>query len=262
MQAQFTVANSSDLVTSNNAVSEFNQVVALPNVTIFAPPLTVSATQGNVSLNITSTFPHPLTGKLQLTFAPNPAVSSDDPAMQFSTGGRTVAIAIPANSTQVFIGGNATVGVQSGTVAGAITIGGSLDPPAPSQPKTFPPLVFTVPAAPPAITGITKETTGSAVVINMYSNTKNVASVTFSFSTIPGVLLSCGGVTGCTTSGNSITFDVRSLFSAWYADNVAYGGASSLRVPFSIGGTITGNVSVTISGATGTSVFRSFPLPF
>jgi transposase len=55
------------------------------------------------------------------------SVSSDtfvtDPSVQFSTGGRTVSFTIPANGTQaVFSNGATTIKLQTGSVAGGITI--------------------------------------------------------------------------------------------------------------------------------------------
>ena len=53
---------------------------------------------------------------LTLTFTPDSG--ADDPTVVFSSGGRTARITVPAGSTN----GATDVGVQTGTVAGVITI--------------------------------------------------------------------------------------------------------------------------------------------
>ena len=77
--------------------------VALPDVSglnITVPPNPQPAQQQTVRLAIDAPYPVDVTGTLTLTFAPNAANNADDPAIQFSTGGRTVPFTIPAGQTQ------------------------------------------------------------------------------------------------------------------------------------------------------------------
>jgi hypothetical protein len=95
----------------------------------------------------------------------------------------------------------------------------------------------------------------------MHSSPREVSSVTFQFNTVRPVQLSCGVMTGCAVSGSSLTFNVSSLFGAWYASNTDYGSLATLRVPFSIQGNISGSISVLLNNSLGASNSMSIPIP-
>lgn len=77
--------------------------------------------QPAVGLTLAAPYTLPLKGTLALAFVSD--VFSDNPAVQFATGGRTVGFTIPANSTRaVFDNGASEVRLQTGTVAGAIQL--------------------------------------------------------------------------------------------------------------------------------------------
>ena len=59
---------------------------------------------------MTNPYPVDLTAVFTLTFAGSGTPSVDDPAVQFSTGGRTLTFVVPANSTTV-----PPIQLQSGT---------------------------------------------------------------------------------------------------------------------------------------------------
>jgi hypothetical protein len=80
-----------------------------------------SLQQISTGLSLASTYPLNLNGTLTLTF--NSDVFSNDPAVQFAFGGRTVNFTIPAGSTQAVFPNNALqLGLQTGSVAGTITL--------------------------------------------------------------------------------------------------------------------------------------------
>ena len=79
-----------------------------------------AAQQSAVALTLSSPYPMALQGTLKLAFAS--AVFTDDPSIQFATGGRTVNFTIPANSTSALFNGNTSVPLQTGTTAGTIVI--------------------------------------------------------------------------------------------------------------------------------------------
>jgi hypothetical protein len=58
-----------------------------------------------------------------------------------------------------------------------------------------------------------------------------------------------------------MTFDVRSLFNAWFSSDSVFGSLSTLHLPFSISGTVHGSVTVRLQNSIGTSAAKSFPLP-
>ncbi len=77
--------------------------------------------QPALGLSLAAPYGLPLRGTLNLSFASE--VFSENPAVQFATGGRTSAFVIPANSTRaIFDNGGSEVRVQTGTVAGTIQI--------------------------------------------------------------------------------------------------------------------------------------------
>src|SRR5262249_48374178 len=110
------------------------------------------AQQPAIGLSLSSPYPLAVQGTLTLTFVAS--VFSDDPVIQFATGGRTVKFSIPANSTQaVFNGSSNTMPLQTGTTAGNIVItpsfsiqsGFELTPPSP------PALTLTIPRSAPQL---------------------------------------------------------------------------------------------------------------
>ena len=216
-----------------------------PSVTITGLPATnAPATQPSVQIALANPYVATVTAKLTLTFAPDSG--PDDPSVQFVTGGRTAQIVVPAGST----GGLTAVGLQTGTVAGTITItvqllAGALDvtpTPAPSR------SVRVSPGA-PVITSITatRTSTGFTVVVAGYSSTRDVASGAYQFSASAGANL-------LTTQ---VATPVGTLFTQWYGSSTSapFGSQFSLTQPF----TVTGNtstvlsVTVTLTNSVGTS---------
>ena len=106
----------------------FTIQVLLPDVSgvsITVPANPQAGQQLRVGLGIASAYPVEVSGTLALTFAPNAANNADDPAIQFSTGGRSVSFTIPAGQTQAVFR-TADLGVQTGTTAGTITLSPTL----------------------------------------------------------------------------------------------------------------------------------------
>ncbi|HUS08511.1 MAG TPA: Ig domain-containing protein, partial [Bryobacteraceae bacterium] len=99
--------------------------VALPPVSSVSiggvPDTTQPAQQPRVTLALGSPYPVDVTGVVTAAFAPNATVSADDPAIQFSTGGRTATFTIPAGATQAVFRAP-DIAIQTGTVAGTITL--------------------------------------------------------------------------------------------------------------------------------------------
>src|SRR5204862_5070891 len=111
-----------------------------------------------------------------------------------------------------------------------------------------------IPRQAPEIQKATTDTrNGFAVVITLLSTTREVTEFTMRFDVQQSVRLSCGAVAGCTSTGSTLTFDVKSLFSAWYASGAALGSLSAMRLPLSIHGTMDGSVWVTLRNSRGSS---------
>jgi len=94
----------------------------LPAVSITGASGTVAAKQQpEVRVQLAAAYGIDLSGTMTLTFAPDAVNPSDDAAVQFESGGRTISFTIPGNSTSVSVGR-----LQTGTTAGTITLTVSL----------------------------------------------------------------------------------------------------------------------------------------
>lgn len=219
---------------------------AAPSATITGlPPSTAPAAQPLLNVSLANPYPATVTANLTLTFVP--VSGPDDPSIQFSTGGRTAQIVIPAGNTT----GVTDVGVQTGTVAGTITITAQLlagtvnvtPTPAPTQ-------TIIVTAGAPVITGITATRTGTGftVMVTGYASNRDVDSGTYQFSASAGANL-------LTTQLNT---SITSLFTQWYgsAGSAPYGSQFTLTQPFTVGGSTSAavlSVTVTLTNGLGTS---------
>ena len=216
-----------------------------PAVTITGlPASTAPATQQFAQVTLSSPFPATVTANLTMTFAPTSG--ADDPAVQFATGGRTAQVVVPAGSTT----GLSAIGVQTGTVAGLITVtaqlsAGSVDvtpTPAPSQ-------TIRVTAGAPVITSVTATRTsnGFTVTVIGFASNRGVDGATFTFS--PSV--------GSTLQTSTVTTTDTSLFTTWYtsAASAPFGSQFLLTQPFTVSGSPSSilSVAVTLTNALGTS---------
>jgi hypothetical protein len=186
------------------------------------------AQQPSVGLSLESAYPLPLQGTLKLSFVSS--VFTDDPAVQFAAGGRTVAFTIPANSTQAVFNGNATVmPLQTGTTAGDIVItpsfatqaGLDLTPPATSV------LVMKVPRSAPQLlnAGVSAQTaTGFTVILSGYSTTRSLRQLDIQFTP----------KSDASFSTTRLTLDVSAASSAWFQGTASqgFGGTFLIAIPF------------------------------
>lgn len=238
------------VVDSSGALSSGTEQVTValptaPSATITGlPPTTAPANQPFLQISLANPFPATITANLTLTFAP--VSGADDPSIQFSTGGRTAQIVIPAGDTS----GLTNVGVQTGTVAGTITITAQLlagtvnvtPTPAPTQ------SIVVTPGA-PVITSVTatRTSTGFTVMVTGYASNRDVDSGAYQFSASDGANLLT------TQLGTSIT----SLFTPWYGStsSAPFGSQFTLTQPFTVNGSTSAvlSVTVTLTNALGTS---------
>jgi hypothetical protein len=262
-----TVSSPEDYNNSNNSVFLSRQVRSEPPINIKHNSQSLEpGQQGTVSLFLSSTFPHDIVDELsvmQMSFIPTTPGTPMDPAAQFATGGQKVSFIIKANTLVAeFQGVPGPLGFQTGTVAGSLMFtythkprGGAI--------KNHGPYAVSVASRPPRITAVTasKILSGFDAAITMQSSTKNVSSLSFRFNTLRQIQLGCGGLQGCSVSGQTITFTVTSIFNTWYAGNTDYGSLATIRVPFNIDGTISGTVSVSLTNNLGMSNSMDFTIP-
>lgn len=222
-----------------SASTSFTLTATLPST----PPVSftgVSTTvnpgsQSSVGVSVGSPYPVDLTVKLTLTF------SGTDPAIQFATGGTTATLTIPAGQS----GSLTTVGVQTGTVAGTITItaqilAGTQD----ITPSPAPILTITVPTSVPVISSITatRNSSGFTVTITGYSSTLALTTANFQF-------------TGTNLETTTLSIPVSSIFGPYFQTSPTQFGSNFIYTqPFTTTNpqAVTA-VTVTLVNGTGTS---------
>ncbi|MBZ5634650.1 MAG: choice-of-anchor D domain-containing protein [Acidobacteriia bacterium] len=243
------------------------QPPALPAYTIGGVTGEVTPrSQPRVSLTLAAPYPVAISGTLTLTASGNlPA----DPAVQFASGGRSVAFLIPANSTGAVFGTSGTqIGFQSGTVAGTIVLtpsfatqAGAID----LTPATPSVLQLTIAPAAPKLIGISLggqtstslggQTAASvSIAVTGYTTSRSLTNWTVKFTPAAGFNM----------PKTQFTINVQQVASPWFLGTASqtFGGQFIITVPFSFQGTVaTGEsllsgiaaVSVTVDNELGTS---------
>jgi hypothetical protein len=232
---------------------------ALPAYTFNGPSGNVAPmSQPSVGLKLASPYTVAVSGTLTLTITSS---LSADPAVQFSTGGRTVSFVIPAHGTQaIFAGQGPQILLQSGTVASTITLtpsfatqAGNIDL-TPSSPTT---LQFSVADAAPTVISVQigSVTSNSFVLTAVgFSTTRSLNAMDVQFTAAPGFTIAAG----------PLKIDLGQAAAVWFASttSVAFGGQFKVTVPFTLSGAVStgqsltnsiASVSVTVSNPTGTS---------
>ena len=223
------------------------------------PPTTITVgttTQPSVGLSTSAPYPLEITGVMTLTFSSSVGGTGEE--ARFSNGSRSLQFIIRPNATQAIFPtiSTGTPAIITGTVAGIITTtlsmsaGGQDITPTPTPTKTIP-----VDAAVPVITSVALQqvTGGISVVVQGYSNTREVSSGSFTFSVSSGNTLSV----------STLVVPLTSAYTAWFnnAASNATGGQFRLTVPFNVTGSATAvtKVSVTLTNTKGASVPASSP---
>lgn len=222
-----TIAVSDNMQTAR---SQYRLTIALPP----APPLSLDvkpdsglpATQPALDVRLSQGYFQEITGQVSLTFEPDSG--ADDPAVQFTTGGRTAGFRIAAGTTPAVFS-SSSIGVQTGTVAGTITLTtrmfvGTID----ITPTPAPTKIIRIAKLAPVITSVSAARTsaGFDLVVIGYSTPREVTTAVVSLKAKPDKKL----------SATLFNIPLSSAFSAWYqsAASAAYGSQFSLRIPFTV----------------------------
>lgn len=221
--------------------------------------------QPQIALTLAAPYPLPLIGTLTLAF--NSEVFSNDPAVQFAIGGRTVSFTIPANTTKaVFPQNLTTIRVQTGTVAGTISItptfatdkGIDLTPANPTA------LNLVVPQSAPRLLGVevsAKTTSTFTLLLRGYATSRSVTQMDFQFTP----------TTGENVATTRLTLNVEANFLSWYQQSQSqlYGSLFTATIPFTVQGDVKNvtsvadtiqSVLVTLSSRQGSSAAQSVSL--
>ncbi len=197
-------------------------VPAVPGLSITVPAgAEKPATQPTLGIALSDKYPLEITGQATLTFTPD--IGADDPAVQFTTGGRTASFLVPVGATQ------APFSLQTGTVAGTITVttrilAAGLD----ITPTPAPSTTIRIAKAAPVITsiGLTRTGSGFDLVVVGYSTPRDMTSATVGLTASPGTEL----------SASQFTISLTGVFTTWYqaASSATYGSQFRLRIPFTV----------------------------
>ena len=246
--------------TSTSSTKQFQLSIAAnatPAFTIVGPSDSIEpAQQPSIEITLTSTLPSPISGQLTLNLRPNADVASDDPSIQFSTGGRTINFSIPANSTRaVFSNGAPNIAFQTGTVSGQIELtasgrsGGSSSTLLPAAIR-----ILTLSRRSPAITRLSiasRSPSGFELAITGFSTPRSLMQATFRFTAAQGASLET----------STVNLNLATAAATWFQSQTAatLGGQFRLIVPFTIQGEMAAiqSVSVTLSNSEGASTVSS-----
>jgi hypothetical protein len=243
----FTVTVTIKDADGTTATKQFPITISLPP----SPPLnfggistTVNpAQQPRVSVSLGSPFPVDVLVTLSLSFQADSGPA--DPAVVFSTGGTSATITIPAGS----LNGVTDVGIQTGTVAGTITITAKLTAAGSDvTPSPAPVSTTRVAAGAPVIVSATgmRTATGFTITVVGYVSDREMTTAAFGFN-------------GASLGTTSLTVNVDTIFAGWLSGSsppsAAFGSQFTYTQPFTVNGTNTAitTVTVTLSNRIGAS---------
>ena len=220
----------------------FAVTMALPAT----PPLNfggITATanpQQQLRLQVTlgNTFPLDVIVTLTLSFAPDSG--ADDPTIQFSTGGRTARITVPAGATT----GSTDVGVQTGTVAGLITITAQMQAngqdvtPSPA-PRTTTRIAAGAPVIVPGTLTAVRNATGFTITLTGYVTDREMTQANFQFT----------AANGSNLQTTTLTVPIDAMFAQYFSSAGATptGSQFTFLQSFTVTGSPQAIVSVTVT---------------
>jgi len=220
--------------------------------------------QPQIKVSLPQAYAVDVTGTLGLSFQPTTQTATDDPAIQFSTGGRSANFTIPSGSTDAVFGNSAFIVLQTGTMAGNIvltavfTAAGVPLIPNPTITQTTAILAQKPAITTPPTINLSPSTAGAdfEVTVTGYSTTREMTDASFDFAAKGNFNL---------TSGTVTVANFGAAATSWYASTAssASGGAFTFTQPFKVAGDKTGiaTVTVTLKNTSGTSATATANFP-
>ena len=239
----------------------------LPSFTFQGPTSAQPFQQPTIGLTLASAYSVALTGTLTLSTASD--IATDDPSVQFVSGGRVATFTIPAGSTTaVFAGGSTQIRFQTGSVAGTIfvtpafaTEGGlNLTPENPTQFQ-----VSLAAAAPQVLDLSIGSRTGTSFTVLLTGNTttRSLSKVTVSFK----------GKSGYNFPQTEFSQDLTTKSYTWFSSDTAqaFGGQFQIQIPFTLSNSDSSSsatqpvdaiesVTVTVTNSVGASASVTAPI--
>ena len=225
-------------------------------VTVPAAALSVTGLAGTVSpaeqptfdVQLSEAYPLTITGTVTLTSTQNAVNAADDPAIQFSSGGRTLSFTIPAGQTSAFP--TTPPSIQTGTVAGQINLKLNFFAGGQNITPTMQPVQsVTIARAAPQIDSVqvVKATGGFSILVTGFSTPRQITQADFTFA----------AVTGANLESAQVSVSTETVFTTWYTGTSSpqYGSSFLYTQSFTVQGNVSNiaSVSVTLTNATGTS---------
>ncbi len=179
-----------------------------------------------------------LAGSLQLGFQPSVASVIGDRTIALGSPGSDQQVGgvqpftVPAGAGTAQFGNADYVTLTTGTTAGIITLSLALQNALPVDPQSY----VINPARPVVLNSSKVFTAGSTILtIQGYDNTRSISSISFTFHTASGAVVSPG----------TMTVDVTQNFAIYFQANAEIGGSFVLTATFPVTGDISQIASVT-----------------
>ena len=199
-------------------------------------PTAAPLQQPRLQVSLGSSYPVDIVVTLALSFVPDSGTA--DPAIQFSTGGNITRITVPAGATN----GATDVGIQTGSVAGVITVTAQMQ--AGGQdvtPLPAPRITIRVAAGPPVITTVTAARNGAGftVTVTGYVTDREMTQAVFAFAP----------ATGGNLQTTTVTVPADAQFAQYFsgASAAPFGGQFLFTQAFTVTGSTQAIVSVTVT---------------
>ena len=210
------------------------------------------AEQPTVSVTLSEPYPVELDGILEIDFLSD--VFSNDPSIQFSTGGRRAAFTIPAHETEArFAAGAQELRVQTGTVAGIIALSASFETTLTSidlTPTNLPTTSLTILRARPEVRSLilTVETlTRISLEVTGFATSRSVTDLEVRLTPAAGADLQT----------TVLQADVENTFNTYYqtGSSTTFGSQFTATVNLDVDGDVEAvqSISVNLENAEGTS---------
>ncbi|HMC62991.1 MAG TPA: Ig domain-containing protein, partial [Candidatus Solibacter sp.] len=198
-----------------------------------------AADQPAFNVSLPTSYPVQLTGQIVMTFTPDAEVPIDDPSVQFATGGRTLNFTIPAGNTTALFS-TSQMALQTGTVAGAITLNLTLQSAGGEVTATSARTLHVPRAAPVArALQVVHNAAGFELHITGYSTPRQLTQAVVQLTPSAGSNLQT----------TQLTVPLTDLAASWYqsAASTPFGSQFTLVLPFTIQGNAAGIDSVGVS---------------
>jgi hypothetical protein len=207
-------------------------------------PLTSAQLTSNMTVRVRvkldQAAPTNLSGALQLAFQPASASVASDPAIALGSPGSDQQVgavqtfSVASGSSIAMFGAADCATLTTGTTAGTVTLSLALQYAPPVSPQSY-----VINAAAPVIVSSSKVFTANSAVLTIqgYDNTRSISSISFTFHTASGGVVSPG----------TMTVDVTKDFASYFQSNSQIGGSFVLKATFPVTGDISQIASVTTS---------------